>query len=132
MAATPAVTPGITAKGMPAAAQASASSPPPAEDEGIAALETKHASTLAGFRHDETQGLVLGHEVMPPLLAHEDALGTGGKVLADPLVHELIEEDHLGLVDHAPRPHREQARISGARTRDVHHSGHETVPSLIF
>ena len=95
-----------------------------AEHERVAALQAH--DRLARPRAIDHQGLrlLLRDRRSAALLADEQHLGTRTRAVEGARGDQPVVEDHLGARDQLERPRRQQPRIAGPGTDEVHAPGH--------
>ena len=92
------------------------------EDERIAALQPHHAPTAAGMVHEQAVDPLLRRAVAAGRLADVDDLGFAAGPREDFRADEAVRQDHVGRLQRAQCPQRQQFRIAGARAHQRYES----------
>ena len=95
----PAVMPGTTSNGIPAARSTSASSPPRPNTNGSPPLSRTTVRPPAPYRTSSRSISCLGHLRAAALLAHVDELGAGARAVERARPDQPVVQDHVGLRD---------------------------------
>ena len=112
------VMPGTTSNGTPAAASASASSPPRPNTNGSPPLSRTTVRAGTAALDEQRVDLVLVISTRPGRLADVDALGVGRREVDERRVDEPVVDDNVGARASTSAPaHREQPGIARARRR---------------
>ena len=97
----------------------------PAEDKGVAALQSHDALALdAGLGQQQGVDLRLLGASLSGELAHVYDLGVGADVLQEARVYQAIVDHHLCRLQQSAAPNRNQLRVSGARSYQVDLASH--------
>ena len=91
----------------------------PAEDERVPALQTAYFLALFSVMNQQFIDVVLGQRVFIAGLAHVHQLRIPAGKIHDALAHQAVVQDHVGFLQQAQRPERQQVRVTGARPHQV-------------
>src|SRR5512143_4004249 len=96
--------------------------PSPAEDERIAALQAGNDLSFLRFLYNQGIDLVLRERVPTALLADIYEFGLRATVLEQPLVREIVIDDHVGLFHPLEALDRDQAGVARTRAYKINFS----------
>ena len=125
--------PGHLLKGNPVFLQQLQLLTAPAEQEGIAALQTDHPFALLRFFQQNLIDAMLGHRVIAGLFANIDFLSVPGNQAQDFRADQAIKDNDLCLAKGFQSLPGQQARVTGACAHQSHITRvHWHSPSLSF
>ena len=94
-----------------------------AKDEGVAALEARHAQASLRFLDKQGVDAVLGQLLLSSRLAGEDALGGGGRVVQQRRVGQPVVDDDVGPLQRLAALDSQQPGVTRARADEIDLSG---------
>ena len=94
--------------------------PPPAKEEGVAALEPHHPLVLLGLAQKDPVDLLLGHQMVAGFLAHVDFFRVLGDKRQNGGAHQPVVYHHLGIFNGLTALLGQKPRISGTCPHQNH------------